>query len=82
MSDMIKVLENLIDRVAALPKEAQDEVVRSVVAIEQRHTGVYRLDDDEHADILAALEEVRRGEVATDDEAAAVFRRLRDEGPL
>jgi hypothetical protein len=79
---MIKVLENLIDRVAALPKAAQDEVVRSVVAIEQRHTGIYRLDDEERADILAALEEVRRGEVATDDEAAAVFRRLRDEGPL
>jgi hypothetical protein len=74
---MIKILENLIDRVAALPKEAQEEVVRSVIEIEQRHTGVYRLDDEERADILAALEEVRRGEVATDDEAAAVFRRLK-----
>lgn len=74
---MIKVLENLIDRVAALPKEAQEEVVRSVIEIEQRHTGVYHLDDEERADILTALEEVRRGEVATDDEAAAVFRRLK-----
>jgi hypothetical protein len=74
---MIKVLENLIDRVAALPKEAQEEVVRSVIEIEQRHTGVYHLDEEERADILAALEEVRRGEVATDDEAAAVFRRLK-----
>jgi len=74
---MIKVLENLIDRVAALPKAAQEEVVRSVVEIEQRHTGIYRLDDDERADILAALEEVKRGEVATDDEAAAVFKRLK-----
>ena len=75
---MIKVLESLIDRVAALPKEAQEEVVRSVVEIEQRHTGVYRLDDEERADILAALEEVGRGEVATDEEAAAVFRRLKE----
>ena len=74
---MIKVLENLIDRVAALPREAQEEVVRSVVEIEQRHAGVYHLDDEERAEILAALEEVRRGEVATDDEAAAVFRRLK-----
>jgi hypothetical protein len=82
MGDMIKVLENLIDRVAALPKEAQEEIVRSVVAIEERHTGVYRLDDEERADILTALQEVDRGEVATDDEAAAVFRRLKDEGPL
>lgn len=71
---MIQVLENLIDRVAALPKEAQEEVVRSVLEIEQRHMGVYQLDDEERADILAALEEVKRGEVATDDEAAAVFK--------
>jgi hypothetical protein len=79
---MIKVLENLIDRVAALPKEAEEEFVRSVVAIERRHAGVYGLDDEERTDILSALEEVRRGEVATDEEAAAVFRRLKDEGPL
>ena len=74
---MTKVLEDLIERVAALPKEAQEEVVRSVVEIEQRHTGVYILDDEERADILAALEEVKQGVVASDDEAAAAFKRLR-----
>ena len=74
---MNKVLEILIDRVAALPKEAQEEIVRSVVEIEQRHSGVYRLNDEERADILEALAEVKRGEVASDDEAAAVFRCLK-----
>jgi len=74
---MTKVLEDLIERVAALPKAAQEEVVRSVIEIEQRHTGVYVLDDDERADILAALEEVKQGVVASDDEAAAAFKRLR-----
>jgi hypothetical protein len=74
---MNKVLENLIERVAALPKEAQEEVVRTVVEIERRHAGAYQLDDEERADILEALEEMRRGEVASDDEAAAVFRRLK-----
>jgi hypothetical protein len=44
---MTKVLQELIERVAALPKEAQEEVVRSVLEIEQRHTGVYTLDDEE-----------------------------------
>ena len=73
---MKEALENLIERVAALPKEAQEEVVRSVVEIEQRHTGVYRLDDAERPDLLEALAEVARGEVATDDEAAALFKRL------
>lgn len=73
---MIKVLENLVDRMASLPKAAQDEIVRTVAEIEQRHTGIYRLDEDERADILEALDEVRRGEVASDDEAAAVFAKL------
>jgi hypothetical protein len=73
---MKEALENLIERVAALPKEAQEEVVRSLVEIEQRHTGLYQLDDEERADLLEALAEVARGEVATDDEAAALFKRL------
>lgn len=75
--EMTKVLEDLIERVAALPKEAQEEVVRSVIEIEQRHTGVYELDDEERADILAALEEVKLGIVAADSDAAALFSRLR-----
>ena len=74
---MNKVLENLIERVAVLPKAAQEEVVRSVLEIEQRHTGVHQLDDAERIDLLEALEEVKRGDVATDDEAAALFKRLR-----
>jgi hypothetical protein len=72
---MTKVLEDLIERVAVLPKAAQEEVVRSVVEIEQRHTGVYMLDDEERADILAALDEVKQGVVASDDDAAVVFKR-------
>lgn len=35
------MLENLIERVAVLPKEAQEVVVRSVLEIEQRHTAVF-----------------------------------------
>jgi hypothetical protein len=58
-----------------LPKAAQEEVVRSVVEIEQRHTGAYMLDDEERADILAALDEVKQGVVASDDDAAVVFKR-------
>ncbi len=73
---MTKVLENLIDRVSRLPRAAQEELVRSVVDIERRHSGVYVLSDIERDDILAALDEMRRGEVASDEEASAVFERL------
>ncbi len=74
---MITVIENLIDRVAALPKEAQEEALRAFAEIEARHLGVYRLSGEERADILEALVEVREGQVASDAEAAAVFARLR-----
>lgn len=74
---MNKVLENLIERVAVLSKEAQEEIVRSVLEIEQRHSGVYTLDDAERADLLEALAEVKRGDLAEDDEAAALFKRLK-----
>ena len=73
---MNKILENLIERVAVLPKEAQEEIVRSVLEIEQRHTGLYELDDEERVDLQQALEDVKRGDVADDDEAAALFKRL------
>ena len=39
--------------------------------------GVYTLDDDERADVLRALDEIKHGELASDDEAAALFKRLR-----
>jgi hypothetical protein len=50
---MNKVLENLNERVPVLPREAQEELVRSVLEIEQRHTGVYEFDDAERADLLS-----------------------------
>jgi hypothetical protein len=73
---MTDVLEHLIERVAKLRQAAQDETVRSVLEIESRHTGVYQLDDAERTDILTALAEVDRGEVASDADAQAVFERL------
>ena len=48
-----------------------------MIEIEGRHVGVYRLSDEERADIEAALEEVARGEVASAEDAAAVFDRYR-----
>jgi hypothetical protein len=70
------VLEVLIERIAALPREGQQECVCAILEIESRHLGAYQLDDHERADILQALDEIKLGEVASDDEAAALFRRI------
>jgi len=46
--------------------------------MEGQDTGVYRLSDEERAEIRAALAEIERGEVASDEEVAAVFNRNRN----
>jgi predicted transcriptional regulator len=36
--------------------------------IESRRTGVYRLSDDERAAVRAGMDDVRRGDLATEEE--------------
>lgn len=74
---MNKRLETLIERVSALPEEAQDELLDHVALIEARRSGVYHLSDDERAAIKKGLEAAERGEFATDEEVEAVFSRYR-----
>ena len=48
-------LEILLERVASWPEDAQEEFVRSVANIESKHTGVYRLSEDERAAVRRGL---------------------------
>jgi hypothetical protein len=79
-----KTLEGLIARAAALSDEAQAEFVDAVADamehIETKHHGAYRLSDEERAGIERGLREMRDRRFATDEAAAAVFRRARNAG--
>ena len=79
-----KALEQLIERAAALPEEAQAEFVDAVADameyIEAKHGGVYRLSDDERRGIERGLRDMREGRLATDEQVAAVFQRARGAG--
>jgi hypothetical protein len=70
-------LEILLERVSTWPEEAQDEFVRSVTDIENRHLGVYRLSDEERNAVRRGLAEMRERKLASDDAVAAVFNRYR-----
>ena len=72
---MNKKLETLLEHVSTWPEEAQAELMQSIVEIEARHTGVYRLSDEEKAAIEKALSAADRGEFASDEEMAALFKR-------
>jgi hypothetical protein len=71
------MVENLLERVASWPEEAQAELLQSVVDIETKHFGVYRLSDDERAAVRRGLEEMRQGKFASDEQVEAVFNRYR-----
>jgi restriction endonuclease Mrr len=68
-------LQKYLQRIPAWPKEAQDELVRSMVEIEHRYSERYQLDDEERAALERSAEDVRKNRFATDDDVEAVFTR-------
>lgn len=70
-----QALEILLERVSAWPEEAQEELMRSVTDIENRHLGIYRLSDDERNAVRRGLKDMREGRLASDAAVAAVFDR-------
>ncbi|MGH9807763.1 MAG: hypothetical protein ACRD9W_10975 [Terriglobia bacterium] len=70
-------LEILLERISTWPEEAQEEFVRSVANIEDRHLGVYRLTKAERDAVRRGLAEMREGKLASDSAVAAVFNRYR-----
>ena len=70
-----QALEILLERVSAWPEEAQEELMRSVTDIENRHLGIYRLSDDERNAVRRGLKDMREGRLASDAEVTAVFNR-------
>jgi hypothetical protein len=70
-------LEILLERVSTWPEEAQEEFVRSVANIEDKHLGPYRLSDDERNAVRRGFAEMRERKFANDDAIAAVFDRYR-----
>jgi hypothetical protein len=73
----VNTLELLLERAADWPDEVQAELVQFMIDIETKYRGVYHLSDDERAAVERGLEEVRRGDFATDEEVAKVFDRYR-----
>jgi hypothetical protein len=70
-------LEILLERVSTWPEEAQEEFVRSVANIENKHLGPYRLSKAERDAVRRGLSEMRAGKLASDEAVATVFNRYR-----
>jgi predicted transcriptional regulator len=68
-------LQNLFERIAALPDELLDEIEQSIAEIERWRGDEFRLTDEERAAVRKGMEAARRGEFVTDEELAAFYRR-------
>ncbi len=68
-------LQNLLDRIAALPDELLGEVEESVDEIERWRDQVFRLTNEERVAVRKGIDAARRGEFATHEELAAFYRR-------
>ena len=80
----INALEALLERAAALPEEAQEELAdvmsEAMDEIEARQAGLYGLSEDERAGIERGLDAMREGRFASDERIAAIFRKARSTG--
>jgi citrate synthase len=72
-------IDAIFGRAREWPLELQAEAAEILLHLEEGRRGVYRLSPEESADIDEAIAEMKRGEVASDEEVAALFHRLRQQ---
>jgi hypothetical protein len=65
-----------IGRVVDWPSEAQDELMSALVRIEEKHIGLYRLEEEEELAIEEAVAQANRGELASSDELTDLWARI------
>ena len=70
-------IDAVLERVRTWPAEKQEDAVRVLLEMEAEGNGFYELSEEELADIEEGLKEIERGEVATEEEVAALFNRAR-----
>jgi len=74
---MIKLLEQAVEKVKALPPAMQDQAARMLLAYAGDEEPVVALTPEEEADLMEAQAERQRGEFATDAEVEAVLSKYR-----
>lgn len=76
MKQISKRLEKALEAVKTWSADRQDTAAEILEHLDSLEAEPYELSPEERADLEEALEEVKRGEIASDAEVAAVFARL------
>ena len=73
---MNQLLERALKAVRGLPPEQQEEIARLMLNLAERDSAVEQIDPAHLPDILASLNQMRRGELASDADVEAAFARF------
>ncbi len=73
-----QLFRSVMERVETWPEAEQEELLEVALEIESRRTGTFQPTPEELRAVDEAIEEVERGEVASDAEVEAVFAKYRN----
>jgi predicted transcriptional regulator len=73
---MNSTLQKLLPAIERWPEEDQEALAEAAREIEALRTGVYLMSSEEEAAIAEGLAQAERGEFASDDEVAEVWKRF------
>ena len=71
---MSKLLEQAIEEVRKLSEPEQDEAAELLFVLAEKAKGPYQLSEEELAAVERGIAAMERGEFATDEEMAEIFR--------
>ena len=69
-----KQIDEVLDRVRTWPEEQQQKAANLLLVLEVMDESLFPLTDEERSDLIEAVAEMERGEVATHAEVAELFR--------
>jgi len=72
---MTKVLEDAIEKVRRLPEDRQAYAAEVLEQIDAAGSDLFIIPDDHRAAVLEGLAQAERGEFATDEEMAALWKK-------
>jgi len=69
-------IKAILDRVLSWPPERQQDAAEMLMVLEAQEGELYHPSDDEWAAIQEGLDQARRGELASDEEMEALWKRF------
>jgi predicted transcriptional regulator len=73
---MTKLLEEAVDKLSQLPEGRQNELAQILIDVAAADLSPYQLTEEERVAVKEGLAQAERGELASDEEVAALWTRF------